>query len=603
MTVRVLGLVPARGGSRRVARKNLAVVGGKTLVRRALETAIASECFALVALSSDDPEILAQAEGLDVVVLERPGELATDEALVYDAVMHALQTLEADHGTFDAVGIAQCTSPFTVGEDLRGAVELLDRTGAESVVTVSRVEAKEHPQKLKRLDGDRLLPYLDDDRMAPSQLLPPLWARNGSLYLTRTDVLRRGALVGDDIRAYEMPVERSFDIDTERDLALAECLAGVRSTGTIEAQPEADPPEPAVLSNEWADFEAKSLERQVFSAEAAQPGGSQTFARTGRTDMRFILAGRLRDIVPVEQPLVLITQMPRSGGTLLMRLFDGHPEVHAIPHELGPLLRPSRRLVTGVDRAWKYLYDPKITEYLRHGYRQTSPWLNDDDAIYPFLLPQSVQRAIFEAALGRTSPTVPRDALNAYFTSYFNAWLDNRNLRGVAPKKWITAFSPNTVKGARVPKRFAQYYPDGRVISVVRDPWSWWASARRWSDRWHDREQAIAQWVEAAAAAREWKLTQPETVIVVPFVRLVRRTRRTMEIIARELGIEPRPELLTPTFNGLPVKANSSFPVLESGIITEPLERARGELDEADIAYIEEHAGEHYRRLLKLRVR
>lgn len=222
--MRVLALVPARGGSRRVERKNLAVLEGRTLVRRALETALAAGCFATVALSSEDPEILAEADGLEVEQIERPPELATDTARSLDVVLHALDMLP---GAYDAVAIVQATSPFTAPEDLAGTVEMLERTGAGSVVSVSRVEAALHPLKLKRMQGDRLLPWLEDDRMTPSHELPELWVRNGSVYLTRTAVLRAGEIVDpEDQRGYVMPPERSFDIDTPRDLALARLMAG-----------------------------------------------------------------------------------------------------------------------------------------------------------------------------------------------------------------------------------------------------------------------------------------------------------------------------------------------------------------------------------------
>ena len=221
--MRVLGLVPARGGSGRVPRKNLARLGGTTLVRRALETALAAGCFDLVVLSSDDDEILAEADGLDVVALQRPAELATDSALARDVALHALRALDEPEHPFEAVAIVQCTSPFTAPEDVARTVELLERTGAESVVTVARADAAHHPLKLKRLEGDRLLPYLEDDRLTPSHELEPLWVRNGSVYAFRRDAVERG-LEADDVRGYEMPPERSFDIDTGRDLAFAEFL-------------------------------------------------------------------------------------------------------------------------------------------------------------------------------------------------------------------------------------------------------------------------------------------------------------------------------------------------------------------------------------------
>lgn len=224
--MRVLGLVPARGGSRRVERKNLAMLGGKTLVRRALETSLAANCFAAVALSSDDPEILAEADGLDVLRVERPPELGCDTARTLDAVLHCLDALGGDYG---AVGIVQCTSPFTAPEDLAGAVEMLERTGAGSIVSVTRVEAALHPLKLKRMEGDRLVPWLEDDRMAPSHELPKLWVRNGSIYLTRVGVLRRGEILAEDQRGYVMPPERSHDVDTTEDLAFAGFLLERRS--------------------------------------------------------------------------------------------------------------------------------------------------------------------------------------------------------------------------------------------------------------------------------------------------------------------------------------------------------------------------------------
>ena len=223
--MKIVAVIPARGGSRRVPRKNLERLGDRTLVRRALETALAAGCFDTVAISSEDGEILAEAAGLEVTVVDRPTELATDTTRAYDVVLHALGELERG-GRFDAVAVVQATSPFTAPEDLAAAVALLARTGAESVVSVARLEAALHPVKLKILGPDaRLFPYAEDDALTPSHELPPLWTRNGSIYLSRRDVLDRGLLVSDgDVRGYEMPPERSFDIDTARDLALARVL-------------------------------------------------------------------------------------------------------------------------------------------------------------------------------------------------------------------------------------------------------------------------------------------------------------------------------------------------------------------------------------------
>jgi len=222
----ILAVVPARGGSQRVPRKNLARLGGRTLVRRALDTALLAACFDTVVLSSDDDEILREAEGSGAVALRRPADLATATSTTLEAVRHALGELDPSAERFEAVAVVQATSPFTAPEDLAGAVELLVRSGSESVVSVVRVEAALHPLKLKTLGPEgRLLPYLADDAMARSQTLPPLWVRNGSVYLSRRDVIERGLMLSEsDTRGYEMPAGRSFDVDTPRDLAFARFL-------------------------------------------------------------------------------------------------------------------------------------------------------------------------------------------------------------------------------------------------------------------------------------------------------------------------------------------------------------------------------------------
>ena len=223
--MRTLGLIPARGGSRRAPRKNLAQLGGMTLVRRALLTAIDSGALDAIALSSDDPEILAEAEGLDVIALHRPGELATDRALAFDVARHALRAVEdAEHEPFDALALVQCTTPFTAPADISGAVEPLNASGAGSVVTVARIDDTVHPLKLKLLEGNRLTPYLRDDALTPSHDLPELWSRNGAVYASRRAVLEAGILVAADALGYPMPPERSLDVNTPLDLAFARFL-------------------------------------------------------------------------------------------------------------------------------------------------------------------------------------------------------------------------------------------------------------------------------------------------------------------------------------------------------------------------------------------
>jgi CMP-N-acetylneuraminic acid synthetase len=134
--------------------------------------------------------------------------------------------LEANgEGPYDAVVIVQPSSPFTLAEDIDATIDLLVRSGADSAVSVMQLEHAAHPFKMKVLEGDRLLPYLEEERgrMAAHQL-PVIYVRNGSVYATRRPSLDRGQVIGDDCRGYVMPHERSLDINEELDLQFGEFL-------------------------------------------------------------------------------------------------------------------------------------------------------------------------------------------------------------------------------------------------------------------------------------------------------------------------------------------------------------------------------------------
>lgn len=224
---RVLGIVPARAGSRRVPGKNTRLVGGVPLVTRSIQSAAAATSLTVVCVSSDDEQVLTTAAAFSQVqVLRRPAKLATDTALAIEYVKHALSTLE-ERGIppFDAVAIVQPSSPFTTAADIDETVAKLLQTGADSTVTVVELDHALQPAKFKRLEGDRLRAYFEEEagRMAAHEL-PKLYVRNGSVYAARTATIARGSLLGDDSRAVVMPKERSVDINDELDFAFAEFL-------------------------------------------------------------------------------------------------------------------------------------------------------------------------------------------------------------------------------------------------------------------------------------------------------------------------------------------------------------------------------------------
>jgi CMP-N-acetylneuraminic acid synthetase len=217
--VEVLALVPARGGSRAIPRKNLAPLGGRPLLAWTLDAARASATVTWLVVSTDDDEIAGVARKHGADVLRRPPELGTDETPMADVIAHALEEL----GAIDTLVLLQPTSPFRRAEHVDGAVRLLHETGADSVVTVVEVPHRYRPGSLLALDGDRLV-RLADDRTTRRQDKPAVYARNGPAVLALRADRIGGDLYAGDSRGYVMEPRDSVDVDTPFDLELAEFL-------------------------------------------------------------------------------------------------------------------------------------------------------------------------------------------------------------------------------------------------------------------------------------------------------------------------------------------------------------------------------------------
>jgi Sulfotransferase family len=311
---------------------------------------------------------------------------------------------------------------------------------------------------------------------------------------------------------------------------------------------------------------------------------------------------RLEHPVEVREPLVLISQIQRSGGTLLSQLFDGHPECHAHPQQLHigypgsrdwPPLEPAEP-----ERCFSMLFEKKAATHLRIGYRKSGVAQNE---VFPFCFLPRLQHGIFLKCMSARPAERERDVLDCYFTSYFNAWLDNHNLY-TGPKKLVTGFAPRLSEKVDNVDRFQAAYPDGVLISLVRDPRAWYLSMREagLDAKWPDVETAVAAWRKSAAAAIQAHERSPDCVLLLTYEQLVGETERTMARVAERLGIEPSPMLVTPTFNGRPILANSSFPVGRYGILTKRVSGYRDVLDAETIARIEDLAGDLYERAAAL---
>lgn len=223
---RILAIIPARGGSKRLPRKNVLPLGGKPLIAWTIEAALESGCFVDVLVSTDDEEIadVAQAAGAMVPWL-RPAELATDTAGSADVIAHALAWYERENGRVDAVLLLQPTSPFRSAESIRGAVRTYgEQTGQVRYPVVSVSPAITHPAWTFTWRDGALQPSQGWEPLGlRSQDLPSAYALNGALYVIPAADVRGGLpIVRPGVLPYVMTDSReSLDIDTVDDWALA----------------------------------------------------------------------------------------------------------------------------------------------------------------------------------------------------------------------------------------------------------------------------------------------------------------------------------------------------------------------------------------------
>ncbi len=220
--------MPARGGSKGVVRKNVRLLHDRPLLQYTAEAALAARRLSRVVLSTEDREIaeIGRTCGLDVPFL-RPEELACDETPMLPVVQHALRWFEERGTRFDAVCLLQPTSPLRRPDDIDACVDLLDRSGADAVVTVLPVPAEYNPHWVYFRGADGLL-RLSTGEGAPigrRQDLPPAFHREGSVYVTRRDVvLDRDSLYGDHVVGYPIAPEQSVNIDDQEDWSRAEVI-------------------------------------------------------------------------------------------------------------------------------------------------------------------------------------------------------------------------------------------------------------------------------------------------------------------------------------------------------------------------------------------
>lgn len=227
MNKKILAIIPARGGSKGIPKKNIQIVAGKPLIFYTIEKALQSKYINRIIVSTDDNEIAEIVKKYGAEVLIRPKELALDDIPDLPVFQHALKELrKTEEYCPDLVIHLRPTCPLRIVDDIDNAIEKMLKTNCDSVRTIRAI--KDHPYWTSKVEGDHLSPFLENydvKKYYQRQLLPDAYITNGAADVLKSDIImNNNNLYGKDIRSIITPAERSVDIDTEFDLKLVEIL-------------------------------------------------------------------------------------------------------------------------------------------------------------------------------------------------------------------------------------------------------------------------------------------------------------------------------------------------------------------------------------------
>ncbi|MFL1012223.1 acylneuraminate cytidylyltransferase family protein [Flavisericum labens] len=226
--MRILAIIPARGGSKGVPNKNIKLLNGKPLLAYTSEVAIQSKYLSEIILSSEDQSIINVAENLGVhVPFVRPSVLAQDDTPTINVIIHALKWYAKQSVFFDAVCLLQVTCPFRTVDFLDASITKFIESGCDSLISVQKVPHQFNPHWAFELNSAGTLKIATGEkRIIPRrQELPEAYHRDGSIYITKTEViLKQNSLYGETITFSESSSEFNINIDTPEDWEKAEGL-------------------------------------------------------------------------------------------------------------------------------------------------------------------------------------------------------------------------------------------------------------------------------------------------------------------------------------------------------------------------------------------
>ena len=223
MEHKILGIIPARGGSKGIPKKNIIPIAGKPLLVWTIEAAKKSRIIDRIVVSSDSDEILSVAKSHGVIGLKRPADLATDDAPPEKTVLHAVRECRSQKYVSDFIVYLQPTSPLRTAEHINRAFELLRNKNANALISVSQADSKFLKAFFLTKNGylksisKRAFPFMN------RQELPAVYLPNGAIYILRTrDFLKYRKFWIKNTLPFIMSPEESIDLDTLEDIPLVE---------------------------------------------------------------------------------------------------------------------------------------------------------------------------------------------------------------------------------------------------------------------------------------------------------------------------------------------------------------------------------------------
>lgn len=224
MKPKIVAIIPARGGSKGIPKKNIKPLLGKPLIAWTIWQARKSEYLDKIIVSTENDEIAEVSRDWSAEIIKRPKELAKDESPTIDAVFHLLEVLRTENYNPNIVVLLQPTSPLRTAKDIDNAIDLFLNSDCESVVSVC--EAKHPPYWSFKIDGGYLKHLFGNEYLKMRrQDLPKTYMPNGAIYISTPQMLYKyKSSYCEKTIPYVMPAERSIDIDTEIDFMLAELV-------------------------------------------------------------------------------------------------------------------------------------------------------------------------------------------------------------------------------------------------------------------------------------------------------------------------------------------------------------------------------------------